>query len=227
MKEDPFQLANQYDRLEEARRSGDPSLQKEWQGELQIIELLQSQAEPELMPEAEGFRSELLTKLKPLKRSWWHAGLTIAASLILGFFLFRNPTTQEPVDIMIDDELLVQIGRNQTEQAMLDYLRETERLLVSIRDFEMSCSENQTDLRPEKEMAKSLLIQQKHFAPQMNNPKYFQAKRLFSQLENILVDVNSLDYCTDSLEVDFINRHVNEERILSKLRLIAQEFQIS
>ena len=225
-------LAQAFDQLEALHQSGaDPgSVQDpETAANLEMLAILESleSAEP-AMPAPVEFRKGVLSKIKRRRKLAWEGVFAIAAAFLIGAFVFfpeKDAVTQP--GLMMDQDLLSASIDNQTRQAMVNYLESSERLLLAIRDHEVACSENQADIAPEKELAKQLLMRQKLFSPQMSDPNYYQAKQLFSQLERILVDVNTMDPCTDPFEMELINEHINTNRILSKLRLVTQNIQLS
>jgi len=110
---------------------------------------------------------------------------------------------------------------------MVAYLTNTEHLLMSIRDSDMVCTEKGADMALERNLARNLLLKQKRFTNTLNDARYNQARKLFASLESILVDVRNLDPCTDPMDLELINDHISSKRILGKLRLIAQEIQMS
>ena len=151
----------------------------------------------------------------------------MAAIVLLAVFLPREPEPSGKTHLVMAPELIDQAMANQARSDMIDYLESTELLLLSIRDYDFYCAENQLDMAPEKNLAKVLLLKQKMFHHQLNDPRYFQARQLFDQLERILVDVNNMDVCSDKFELEFLNQHIIKKRILTKLRVIAQEIQYS
>lgn len=197
---------------------------------LEICKALQKSADSFSMPDSNRFRAHLMKKVRPGRlKKILGTGLALAAAVLLAILLQPNVKTPAPdgPQIVLDEGLLKHAIQNQAKQSMLAYLQDTEHLLLAMRDFDVHCSDDQLDLKAEKQRAQHLLMQQKLFSTQMSHPQYLQAKQLFEQLERILVDVNSMEVCSDQTEVDFINRHINDNRILSKLRLVAQEFQVS
>ncbi len=234
MNPNPFEQATDYDRLEELVARGlspdDPEV-GELAGELQVVQcLLRDSERPMATFEDERFRRELMGKLR--KRSHWPGLFTlagVAAAVVLTLMIARAPARPRTGG----KELLV--GENQASQAiehltrddMVAFLNTTEQLLITIRDHDEACSEEGTDMALERQAAQQLLVQQKRFVSQLNEERYNQARHLFASLESILVDVKNLDSCTDPLDVEIINEHISNKRILGKLRLIAQEIQMS
>lgn len=227
-----FKDIQAYEKLEELLATGTKSQDvqdAEMAQQLAVIEALMANEPPASMPRPVEFRKGIVRRIqKQGRRNWWLRVSAVAAALLLGLIWLAAPKGPEAEPIMISDQALDQMARNDTRDDMLAYLENTEKLLVSIRDFEVTCARDQMNIAPEKEMARSLLLQQKLFASRVvYQPQFFRARQLLDDLERILVDVNSLDPCTDPMDVDLINEHVNETRILSKLRLIAQEFRVS
>jgi predicted nucleic acid-binding protein len=179
------------------------------------------------MPRSIEFRKQILARIR--KRPGRHRlfYLAAAAAVLLGLLIGLPWQQQADGKILFDKSVMARAEENHVQSEMVAYLENTERLLVFIRDNELACSEESRDMAPEKQLAKSLLYQQQHFAPEMGLPRYVQARELFAQLENILVDVNNLDNCTDPNEIEFINNQISKKRILSKLRLIAQDIRLS
>ena len=233
---DQFRMIQEYDRLEQYDQTDadlDSLEDRELAQDLAVIRLLREDAArlPSIS-QPEKFSKKVVDRIgaqqqKRARTVWWSTGLALAATLVIGFFLFSPEPGAESPTLMIDPEMLDLVMKHEDRSAMLSYLEETEKLLVSIRDFEVTCADNQMNITSEKELARSLLLKQKHFSPLMNRPEYFQARQLFGQLENILVGLNTMDLCTDLDEMDLINQQVNKKRILSKLRLVAQEIQLS
>lgn len=226
-----FRFIQQYDKLEKLIESGaDPGgvEDQELAGNLEVIQLLSQQVQDPVMPRSVEFRKSIIRKIERRRRGWWQAGFTLAAILLLGF-LWWKPGSGPPEDValVMDDSMLEQAFQVDARNAMVEYLEGTEKLLVSIRDFDAVCEENQMNVSFEKEMAQELLFKQREFVAHMNQPEYYQARTLFSQLEKILVDVNSLDLCTDPFEVELLNESINKKRILRKLRHVAHEIQVS
>lgn len=230
MMEREAQFAREFDRMESLRAAGaergsiDDSEMADY---LEIVNWLEAEAEAAPMPRGLYFTRALIRRLNHRKRIWWGGGLALAASILIAFLLIGVPESQPAHALVIDSQLLDRALMNQTKDEMVEYLQTTERLLLAMRDYEVACSEDRMDVAPEKDLAKNLLLRQKHFSPLMNQPEFFQARHLFSQLERILVDLNSMESCTDPGEIDFINKHISKNRILSKLRLVAQEIQVS
>ena len=231
MKEEERDAATTYDRLEAMFAAGvNPQTVDDPENAdiLLLMTALSSQAPTPDMPRADAFRKEVMTRVRGRKRGWLVWGSAVAAVLVLAFLIRpTGPVQDESAPLVVDREYLNQAMENNAKLSMIDYLQSTERLLLAMRDYHVTCSEDQLDFAPEKELAKSLLIQQKLFSPQMNRPEFYQARSLFSTLERILVDVNNLDNCSDAVEVEFINRHIYRNRILNKLRVVAQDIQIT
>ena len=229
---DDFELIRRFDELEKLTEGGvDPAslADKELAEALEMVGLLrQDAAAMPAMPRTVEFRKQVMGQVaKRRRRMPWPGFLAVAAALVAGFFWMGRPQPADPGDLMIDPSLLARAEKREAEDDMLAYLETTEQLLVAIRDYEVTCSEGDMNVAVEKELARELLLKQKLFTAQTNRPEYYQARHLFQQLETILVDVNSLDPCTDPFEIDFINEHVTQQRILSKLRLVAQDLKIS
>jgi len=230
MTDNKLELIKQYDRLEAAlAEEGDTAAPgvEDLSGEMAVVRMLMRDAErPAEMPRADAFRTSLRKELTP-KRGWWGgAGLALAAAILAAFLIWPEPGGGDP-EIILDERLLAQVEREDLRSSMLDYLDEAERLLQAIRDYETTCTENQADLELERRLANSLLLRQKQFAAEMNKPQYYQARQLFAQLEAILVDLNGLEPCTDVFELEFLNEHISKNRILSKVRIVAQDIQLS
>lgn len=234
MTQDLHRDAERFDQLEQWLTQGktptdisDPEMAEL----LQISQMLSEEKPLIEIPRPKDFHHQLFSKLSKRRFPRYLVGaLAAAACLFLAFLFMQKQTPVEGPDgpqIVLDENLLRHALQKQTTQSMLDYLNDTEHLLLAMRDFDVHCSEDQLDLAAEKERAQDLLLKQKLFSTQMNRPQYLHARQLFDQLERILVDLNSMELCTDSGEIDFINQHVNKNRILSKLRLVAQEFQVS
>ena len=227
-----FRFIQEYDKLEKLVESGaDPGSidDQELAESLKIVQLLSQQAQEPVMPRGVEFRKTVIRKIERRRKGWWHAGFTLAAAFLLGFLWLRPGGQPPPTDdtLVMDGAMLEQSFENDARTAMVEYLEGTEKLLVSIRDFDSVCAENQMNVSLEKEMAQELLTKQREFMVHMNHPEYYQARSLFTQLEKILVDVNSLDLCTDPFEVELLNESINKKRILRKLRHVAQEIQVS
>ncbi|MCB1052440.1 MAG: hypothetical protein H6510_09760 [Acidobacteria bacterium] len=173
------------------------------------------------------FTQQVLKKVPRSKRQqvWWAPVLTLAAALLL--FVFWPRQAKQDERIFIDPSLLDQIAQNETRQGLYDYLTQTEFLLVSLREPTQQCTPDQVDVQTEKEFVKGLLLQHKSFTPQMDKLEYHQVREFFQQLEIILVDLNTLNRCSDKMELDLLNQHIQEQRILTKLRLFAQEIAVS
>ena len=230
MKEDMFGLAKAYEQLEDLVDSGvapDEVTDRELAAHLQVVHQLQAEAGSSDMPRPMEFRNQVIGRIRnrPARHRWFY--LAAAAAAILGLIFSPLGQNQDEPRIVFDKNALARVEDNRLQDEMVSYLEHTERLLVFMRDHELSCSEETRDMAPEKELAKSLLYKQQHFAPDMSLPQYVQARDLFAQLENILVDVNSLDACTDPTEIEFINDQISKKRILSKLGLIAQDIRLS
>jgi len=235
MSDNRFELIEQYDRLEallentpseaETTKSG------ELAGELAVIRLLERDAAaPTQMPEAERFRAELRRRLNPApaRGPWLGVGLTLAAAVVAALIFWTRPseTGIEPQPLL-DERALAMVAREDIRNSMVDYLEEAEQLLRAIRDYETSCDLDQADLTHERQLANNLLLRQKQFWNEMKKPQYYQAQNLFTQLETILVDLNGLEPCTDATELELLNEHIDEKRILSKVRIIAQDIELS
>ncbi len=228
---DEKELAALFDRLEACRRQPGAAPSEddpEFQDLLLITEALdQLGQEPVEMPRAFEFQKSLMRRVRrrpPFGRAL--VGLAVAATLVAGV-LFLREAPPPPSEIVIQPEVIDQVIEKQARTDMVSYLENTELLLVSIRDYDMMCSDDQLDMVMEKRLAQGLLLKQKMFHHSLEDPRYFQARELFDQLERILVDVNNLDPCSDKMELEFLNKHINKKRILSKLRVIAQEIQYS
>ena len=235
MNEQEIKFAEAYDRLEALHQSGTPPEEvkdAEMADFLRVVDLLDLEGQKaQAMPNAPEFTATVIERVKPRHFYRWTAGLAVAAAFLVAFLLIKPiqeaPPPEEQHTMVIDPGLLEQASRKQMREAMVEYMQNTERLLVAMRDYEIACSEQQADMTPEKILASQLLRKQKHFSPDMNLPEFIQARDLFVQLESILVNVNSLDSCSDPMEVDFINKAINSKRIIGKLRLMVQEFQVS
>ena len=225
-----FESIRKYDQLEKLLEAGaDPGTveDKELAECLEVAALLSAAEEPVGMPRSVEFRKQVVRRIEKRRSSYWQGGFLAVAAAVIAFFIFPerpgDPTSQS--SLSIDPQVLERAIQNEARSAMIEYLEETEQLLVSIRDFEVSCSEEKTNIGLEKKAARELLLKQKHFEPQFNTPEFLQARTLFDQLEKILSGVNGLDPCTDPMEIDMINEHVSKRRIISKLRHMAQSIQ--
>lgn len=232
-RQDQYQ-AEKFDQLEAWIEKGTQpeEVTDEEMADLLRIDLMLRQEHPvAIMPRAEAFRRGVLSKIsrKRMVFKWASFGVAIAASVLMALLIFPKAQPAGDPDgprIVLDQNLLEHAIQNQAKETMLSYLQDTEHLLLAMRDFDVHCSDDQLDLVAEKKRAQDLLLQQKLFSNQITLPQFSQARQLFDQLERILVDVNGMEPCTDPTEVDLINRHINDNRILSKLRLIAQEIQV-
>jgi len=231
MNERLFRDIQEYDRLDALFQEGvapEAAEDAETAKALLVMRALASEGAAPVMPRAVEFRKAVMHRTRVNSASRWRAaGLALAAVLIAGFLFFNRPESSAGSPLFIDEDMLANALNRGARQEMVDYLEDAERLLLAMRDFDFACSDNATDMSPEKELAKSLLLKQKMFTPYMRNPEFFQARGIFSDLERILVDVNNLDRCTDTEEVEFINDHINRNRILGKIRLVAREIQFA
>lgn len=230
MKEDMFSLSKAYEQLADMVDKGEPasSNDSETAAHLEVVRLLTADAaSPADMPRSVEFRRQVVDRIRRRPGRYRFFYLAAAAVILLGLLIRAPWQPAADAKILIDGQALARSEEKHLQNDMVAYLENTERLLVFMRDNELSCSEETRDIAPEKELAKSLLYQQQHFAPEMDQPQFVQARELFAQLEHILVDVNNLDACTDPNEVDFINTQISKKRILSKLRLIAQDIRLS
>jgi len=232
MNKNPFEDSRDYDRLEALLAPGSDSPEAgDLAEELALVTLLQdlgSEESPD-MPRSIEFRNNVMGKIQSHKRKRFQGLMAVAAVFLLGFVIYRVELPGDHSErVVFDKEMLARAGKNQTRDAMVSYLENAERLLVSMRDFdEVSCSEDKTDLTPEKAMARTLLLQQKLMAAEIDRPEFLQARQILAQLENILIDLNGLDPCSDPLDVELINEHISQKRILGKLRLVASDIRIS
>lgn len=234
MSQNPFEQANAYDRLEALVSRGvspeDPDV-GDLAGELEVVQcLLRDSERPIATFEDEKFRRELMAKLR--KRNHWPGLIALAglaAAVILTLVITRTPSLPRPGsrDLLVAEGQAAKAIEHLTRDDMIAFLNTTEHLLISIRDHDEACSEEGTDMALERQAAQQLLVQQKRFVSQLNEERYNQARHLFASLESILVDVKNLDSCTDPVDVEIINEHISNKRILGKLRLIAQEIQMS
>ncbi len=226
-----FQDIQEFERIDALFRDGvDPDSVDDVKtaNALVVMRALADEAEGASMPRAVEFRKVVTRRVRASRRPQWGAiGMAVAAVLIAGFLFFERPAPLSSAPIMIDEAMLDTAFKRETRAAMVDYLDDAKRLLVAMRDFEMACTENTKDILAEKTLARELLLQQKMFTPYINRPEYFQARQLFSDLERILVDVNNLDRCTDTMDVELINDHINQNRIIGKIRLIAKEIEFA
>lgn len=234
MTENPFEQAKDYDRLEslleEGVESNDPKA-ADLVGELAVVKLLMADAKQQAaMPREIEFTHAIMDQISARRRRRpWHIVLAVAAMFLVGFLVIpsKDPEPIAVSNLQMNAASLDRIDKTINKDAMVAYLNNTERLLIAIRDMEESCSEEGSNMELEKEVAQELLLYQKQFVTELGSARYQQARSLFTQLESILVDVKNLDTCTDTFEVELINEHINENRILGKLRLIAHEIQVS
>ncbi|MDJ0836017.1 MAG: hypothetical protein QNK37_05825 [Acidobacteriota bacterium] len=234
MKENQFELIQEFDRLESLLEKGAEASRKEageLAGELDVVRLLMRDASQDIqMPRQQAFRDQVMQQVRPVKRkNWWMApGLAVAAALVLALLLIPQQKKAATTGVIqVDPELLARAESVDNRDAMIAYLEQAEVLLTSIREFDMQCSEDQTDLTLEKKLARTMLMRQKTFITDMDKPRFYQARDLFAQLETILVDLNGLDVCTDTMDLEFLNEHISKNRILSKVRMVAQDIQLS
>lgn len=225
----PEELEKAYDRLVEAQAGQKAQDDPELRDCIDIVRMMEADQEPLTMPRHLEFRDAVMghvkQKRKPAK-AWW-AGFAVAAALLMFVFLPKSEDQQAEPEIQIAEDTMNNIMEENTRQSMLAYLDETERLLVSMRDLELYCNDNEVDLSPEKTLANQLLLKQRFFANDVNRPQFVQARQLLDQLEHILVDLNTLDPCADPFELEILNEHITKKRILNKVRLIAQDIQLS
>ncbi|MCB1044272.1 MAG: hypothetical protein KDC35_15125 [Acidobacteria bacterium] len=229
-------LEKQYDQLEAMRAAGlkpeqcdDPELAKDLQF---LYWMAQLATERQIREPGPLFTKNVMGKVKRKGPVWpWLSA--VAAALLVAFFLFRSePQQAERTEelasrIQIDQKTLKRAIEADSRSEMLAYLAGTEQLLLALREPELACSADKVDLAIEKEMAKELLLQQKIFASEMQTAEYSHIRGVFRQLEMILVDLNTLDGCSDMLEIQSLSEHIQQKNILTKLRLMAQEIQVS
>lgn len=232
MIDNSFEQIREFDRLEELRVqavSHDAIEAGDLTGELHVLELLVQDSEQEAMPRSERFSTVLMSKIRRRKHLNMFAVITaMAAAFLVGLIsLIGFGSGKDKQRIMVDSVQATHAIDTLTRHDMLAYLGHTEQLLMSMRDHEEACSEEGSDLALEKQLAKSLLMKQKRFSNHLSDGKYNQARALFASLESILVDVNGMDLCSDPIDLELINEHISKKRILGKLRLIAQEIQVS
>lgn len=228
MKSIDIQSIERFDRLEALRHDGaDPAglEDRELAADLRAVYWLEHQAGFFRQFEPPSMRTHIMHRLRRRTRIWW-SGLAAAAAAIAAI-MWIQPQPEPQETLFIAQDMLDNAMAADDREAMLTYLRKTEKLFTSLREPTSECASDLLDVEPEKELAKDLLVQQKLFAPQMEQLEYLQVRGFFHHLELILVDLNSLDRCTNPTEIEMINSHIEENRILTKLRLIAQEIQVS
>lgn len=226
----PEELEKAYDRMVDARHDDASKHDPELEDCLEIVRLLESDQEPVAMPRNREFRETVMQEVRRQRRpkQAWYGLVAVAAALLLFIYLPEGETqASSDLEIVIAEDTMNNILEENTRQSMLSYLDDTEQLLVAMRDLEVYCSDNEVDLSPEKSLANQLLLKQRFFANDVNRPQFVQARQLLNQLERILVDVNTLDPCADPFELEFLNEHISKNRILNKLRLVAQDIQLS
>jgi len=226
---DQFKDIRAYDELESLLQQGKQPIdvaRADQAADLAVLHMLESHArsQEQQIPNPETFRQGVMKRVRP-DRYWW--GYLVAAAVLLFAAYINFQPTHPRSEWIIDREMLEQVMETEAREAMYDYLMTSEKLLISLRQPDLSCTKDQVNVVTETELAKDLLIRQKYFTTQLNSLEYFELRDFFSELEMILVDLNTLDRCTDLMEVESIKDHINETHILTKLRLIAQEIHIS
>jgi hypothetical protein len=154
--------------------------------------------------------------------------LLLAASLLLAFVLPRwQGVSRGSSPILLDESILEQLAAEEARRALHEHLTRTEMLLVDLRETPEWCGADKVAIAAEKELVRGLLIHHKQFAPQLESLEFLQIRDFFQQLEIILVELNTLQRCSDLQEIQDLNQHIQEQRILTKLRLFAQEISVS
>ncbi len=252
MKQEP-NLEIQFDLMDEALQSGVPLAEvddKEVAEALEIVQLLQraSTWHEQQHSDQPGplFTRHVVGRVRKKSTFMWWVGAVAAALLISLALNLKIPTVDEvqvadhvptidqvqvadydPQQITFDHDMLKQaIGADERSE-MLQYLSGTERLILALREPELACTPEKVDLASEKKLASHLLLQQKMFASQMDQFEYMHVRDIFRQLETILIEFNTFDGCSDQLEIQSLSDHIIEKKILTKLRLMTHEIQLS
>lgn len=179
--------------------------------------VLKACGKPEQKMAAAAWGQRVRTYLPPL---------LLAAALLLAFLLPQlRSTTSSP--ILLDESILQQLADDEARRALHEHLTRTEMLLVDLRETPERCGADKVAISAEKELVRGLLLHHKQFAPQLDSLEFLQIRDFFQQLEIILVELNTLQRCSDLQEIQDLNQHIQEQRILTKLRLFAQEISVS
>lgn len=227
--EDTLELHHGYDQLEcfRVRRVTPQSLaDRDMAADLQVLYWLERITRSlEAMPGAERFRAQVMRRIR--RRSQIFLSY-LAVAAVCFFWISMQPSPAASLHgIIMDAERLGLVEHREARIEMRDFLLGAERLFVALRDVELVCDSGAVDVQPETLMAKELLLQQKQFSVYMDGLDTLMVRDFFQHMEMILVDLNSLDPCAEPAEIEAINAHVNSHRILTKLRLMAQEIEVS
>lgn len=212
---------------------------RELAAHLEVVQYLRRAAESARHANPAGplFTRQVLGRVRR-RTSWLRWSLSVAALLLMAIALKvylgpADPSTQvqaasaKPAAIQFDHQLLQQAIDADARDDMVAYLVGTEKLILSLREPDLVCTQEKVNLAPEKDLAKQLLMQQKRFQTQMGGVDYMHVRDFFGQVEMVLVDLNSLDGCSDLGEIHSLTEIIEEKHILSKLRLMVQEIQVS
>ena len=157
-----FNSIEQFDKLEEMRtnridpkRVSDPELA----ADLRLIYWMERHAAGVQNGPEPSLLKPVMKRIR--KRSkFWLTGLAAAAAILVAVAMnWRDKSPSDP--LFIDPDMLDNAMEADDREAMLTYLRKTEKLFTSLREPAFSCSPDLLDMMPEKELAKDLLFQQK------------------------------------------------------------------
>ena len=123
------------------------------------------------------------------------------------------------------------LARTQVELARSNaarYLADSGTLLLGISDLAMRCEKNEgaadtIDISLERELSSRLLRRKQFMASDLQDVEVARAVRLANEIEDLLVDIASLEPCTPPQRVQEIDERVRQRQLLMRIEMISHE----
>ena len=145
--------------------------------------------------------------------------------LMAGFFLFHS-TDSTGVKLKESENFSDGLNRIETtlsRRQILDYFKKTQLLLTGVMEQCHIHSGIPLNKRSSTEQIKLLLVKNRYFSQDLNDPQLMSSKNLLRKIELILYEMLIMKEEINCEQIQRIQRLIQKERLLLKIRLIEKE----
>lgn len=142
--------------------------------------------------------------------------------LMAGYFLFHSTDLKLKKSVNFKDALN-RIETTLSRRQILDYFRKTQLILTGVMEQCHIQSGIPLNKRSRTEQIKILLVMNRYFSQDLNDPQLMSSKNLLRKIELILYEMLIMKEDMTCEKIQRLQRLIHQERLLLKIRLIEKE----
>jgi len=212
-------LEKLFEGIEENRKEVEKAVDSiDWE---QVPLAIMKRLEKESVPEKRKYSFQILN-LKPA------LSIPVSLFLIIGITLLfiLHPWSRKHVsenEFLISSSSFQNMESSLAKKEAIDYLKQSQLLLMDLMKFSSPEEIDLWTINFNSRKAKNLLIKKKYFDEKLDNLNLMKAKRICNQIEFLFYDVIQLKEQPDFENIRKIQRIIEKEQLLFRIRLIEKE----